>query len=76
MIIFHEHHVVQTKTVVAATPGNHRSFFQCTQPRCGFSRIQDLNGAISNGVDKLARQRRDAAQMLQKIQRDTFRLQN
>src|SRR5207248_7756072 len=65
MIIFHEHHFVQTKTVVAATPGNYRSFLQYTQPRCGFSRIQDLNAAITNGVCILTRQCRYAAQMLQ-----------
>jgi hypothetical protein len=60
--------------VIRAATGNHRSFFQCPQPGSCFPGIQNFDGVISDCVDKLARQRRDAAETLQKIQRDTFRL--
>src|SRR6266496_1391627 len=74
MVIFHEHHVVSTKSVIRAATGNHRGFFQSPQPGSCFPCIQNFDRVISDRLDKLARQRCDAAQTLQKIQRDTFRL--
>src|SRR5437762_7741019 len=54
----------------------HRTLFLCAEPGRGFACIQDLDWMVSNGIDKLARKSRDAAEMLQKVQRDTFRFQN
>src|SRR5256885_7723265 len=43
MIIFHEHHVVQTKPVVFSATSNYGGFFQCSQPRGCFSGIQNFD---------------------------------
>ena len=76
MIVLYEHHVVQAKTMINATACDHCSLFQCAQPGRGFACIQDLGRMVSNGINKLARKRCDAAETLQKIQRDAFRFQN
>src|SRR5207253_4208810 len=76
VIVFYEHHVVQAKAMINTTSCNHRSLFQCAEPGRGFACVQDLGRMVSNGIDKLARKGRDAAEMLQKVQRDTFRFQN
>ena len=43
MVIFHEHHVVQTEPVVLSAAGNYSCFFQCSQPRGCFSGIQNFD---------------------------------
>src|SRR6267143_5142225 len=76
MIVLYEHHVVQTKAMINTPSCNHCSLFQCAEPGRGFACIQDLGWMVSNSIDKLARKGRDGAEMLQKVQRDTFRFQN
>ncbi len=76
MIVFYEHHVVQAKTMINATTSDYWSLFQCAQARGGFARIQYLGRIISDSVDEFAREGCDAAEALQKIQRDPFRLEN
>src|SRR6266705_3771381 len=41
MVIFHEHHVVQTEPVVLSAASNYGGFFQCSQPRGCFPGIQN-----------------------------------
>src|SRR6266566_7497150 len=43
MVIFHEHHVVQTEPVVLSAAGNYGGFFQCSQPRGCFPSIQNFD---------------------------------
>src|SRR6266404_58861 len=43
MVIFHEHHVVQTEPVVLSAAGNYGGFFQCSQARGCFSGIQNFD---------------------------------
>src|SRR5437016_14269693 len=62
--------------MINTTSCNHRSLFQCAEPGRGFACVQDLGWMVSKGIDKLARKGRDAAEMFQKVQRDTFRFQN
>src|SRR5947199_10426422 len=76
MVIFHQDHVVQPEPVVLTAAGDDRGLFQCSQAWSCFPRVQYFGGMIPDRVDKLARQCCDAAETLQKIQCDTFRLKN
>src|SRR5262249_21046302 len=67
VIVLYKNHVVQPRTVINATTSHNGGFFQNAQPRSCFARIQYFGRMISNCVNELACQRRDAAEALKKI---------
>src|SRR5215831_2824799 len=67
VIVLYENHIIQARSMIHAAPGNYRCLFQCAQPRSGFARIQYFGRMISNRVNELAGERRDAAETLKKI---------
>src|SRR4029077_12308595 len=76
VIVLYEHHVVQAKTMIHAAACDHCCLFQRPHSGRGLACIQNLGWMVSNGINKLARKGRDAAETLQKIQCDPLRLQN
>src|SRR5262249_52760678 len=67
MIVLYEDHIVKARTVITATAGDNRSLFKYAQPGSCFARIEYFGRMISDGVNKLAGERRDAAETLKKI---------
>ena len=63
---------MQAETVVHAAAGFHRRFFKGAQAGRGFARVENLRLRPANGFDEAARERGDAGEPLQKIQRDAL----
>ena len=76
MIILHQNHVVQTRTVVHAAASEYRGLFQCAQSSGRLACVQYFCGMTSDGIHELPRQRCDAAEVLKKIQRHAFGFEN
>src|SRR4051794_20336565 len=72
MIVFYEHHIEQAGTVINATASDNRRLLQHAQPRGRFARIEYFGRMITNRINKLPCERRDAAEALKKIQRHAF----
>ena len=76
MVVLYENHVVQAKTVIHAATGDYGCLFQCAQPRGRFACVEYFRGMIADGVNKLAGERCDAAEALQKIQSNALGFEN
>jgi len=72
MIVFHQHHIVQAEAVISTAPCHHGCFFQRTQPRRGFSCIQNLDPRVGGSIDEFAGERGNPGESLEKIQSDAF----
>ena len=72
VIVLDENRVEEAHAVVRYAAGARRHFLQVAQARGGLAGIENAAGGTFHRVDVSAPQGRDAAQMLQKIERDSF----
>src|SRR5579884_4307041 len=75
VIVLDQNGVEQAHAMILRAAGLGRHFLQPPQPRCRFARIEHATFRAFHGVGELGRDGRDAAQPLQKVQRDTLALQ-
>ena len=72
VIVFHEHHVVQPEAVILAAARDDGGFLERAQTGRRLACVENLRLRFARAFDELPRQRRDAAESLQEIQRDAF----
>ncbi|MNL71782.1 hypothetical protein D3C87_1969930 [compost metagenome] len=68
MIVLDENGVIQRIAVVGATTAPHRVFLESPQPGRGLARIADLRARTGNRIGIFARQRGNAAQVIEEVQ--------
>src|ERR1700730_5666817 len=76
MIIFDQHHVVQTEAMILSASGHDRGFLQDAKPGRGLTRIENLRRMLTDRIHELASKRGDPGETLKKIQRDSFGLED
>jgi len=76
MIVFDEDAVAQRLAVICATTEEDRPFLQRTEARDCFSRIQDGCGVPANCIAEPTRQGGNTGEVLEKVQGDSFSLQD
>lgn len=72
MVVLDEHGIEQSDAVIEAAAAAHRVFLEGTEARRRLARIDDFRVRACNSIDVLTRQRRDARQAAEKIQRHTL----
>ena len=75
MIVFDEHPVIEPETMVGSPSMPHRFFLERTPEGRGLPRIQESAWGAGHGIHHLSRQRGDAGQALQQIERGALTLQ-
>ena len=68
VVVLDQDPVVEARAMVAAAAGAHRVLLERAQRRRRLARVEDGDPAVG-GVDVAARQRRDAGQALQEVER-------
>lgn len=76
MIVLDHRRVPQSHAVIGRPAHPRRIFLKDTQPRDGLARIQQRRAGSIDRIDIGARHRRDAAQMLDRIERRSLRRQH
>src|SRR5690606_23513586 len=72
VVLLDQHHVVQPRTVVVAPARPDGRLLEPAPPRRGLPRVQDPGARPRDGVDVPARERRDAREALQEVERRSF----
>ena len=72
MVVFHRHHVERAEPMVGPPAGQVPRPFKLPQTRSRLTRVENLRPVGACPFDKLARQSRNAAEVLEKIERDPF----
>ncbi len=72
MVVFHQYHVEKPEAMVGPPAGDDRRFLKLPQARSRLARVEDLRPMGACRFDKLARQGRNPAEVLEKIERDPF----
>src|SRR5437899_3026729 len=76
MIVLEQDHVEKTRAMVLATALSHGVLVEQPPTRDRLPRVQYPGSTAGNGLNILMRQRRDTAEMLDKVQRGSFRGQD
>ncbi len=76
MIVFHQHHVVETEAMICSPTRDHRRFLKLPQAGRRLARVEDFRTVAAGGLDELMGQGRNAAQPLEEIERDAFGREN
>ena len=69
MVVLHHHHVEKPEAVVRAAAREHGGLFQRAQAGRGLARVEDARAVRLYGIHKFARERGDAAELLDEVQR-------
>ncbi len=72
VILLDQDRVIEAEAVVDTPARCHRRLLQRPQPRGCLARIEDLGAAAAHTLNEACRQRRDAGEMAEQVERGAF----
>ena len=76
MVVFDQDHVVETEAMILSAATSNRVFFELAPTGKGFARVENAGLSSRGEIDEAAGGGRDAAEVLDEIEGDTFGFQN